>query len=569
MRRYPAGIVPHGRYHLVKGDVPMMWLVSHDRSVTFDLLGGKAICDRTAPESVQIQKDGISGLIPPWRTIDQKGASQDGITHVDSLYDPAEVTLDVLAKGRDPERLRKVMGDLIGSIDAIRTAELHWWTHQAGHWWAPLRWFKPPPGVNSPAARRSHRMKLVLRADNAFWRTDPDVDLWGFSYDALSDPFSYVSGSAVATTLGANWPLRYTGTGGYVKADGSKVVWIDDLAGLTKTREVVIGPYKGFATTTDNQVITVQTGSAFEPALPESAYNDIWGRMGRNPDGTWNGTGVRMRVGWGYVELARFRNFTKTIMFTRPLLIGPSLAGETWQLVCGKPGDSRMFAGYRNGLELFSHKEPGTASDIGADYRGVGFGMQASAGLVSQATPSSVKKVTAGDNAEVTQEGFLRRSNCGDQKMHDTYTCFGPGVFRFWLGPDAGPNEFVEFGPLLENQVVQIDSDPRNRSVHDLTSKPPTPQALTDWEKALAGFLDFVGGSDAPLVEAIKSQWGITPPQGNLYSLLKGRWSDRSAIPPKTVGAPVKPHTVKVSITGGNAASRIIASGVPQRRYPL
>ena len=346
-------------------------------------------------------------------------------------------------------------------------------------------------------------------------------------------------------------------------------MWVDDLAGLTQTREVVIGPYKGFSTTTDNQVITIETGSAFEPAIPESSYNDVWGRMGHNPDGTWDGNGVRLRVGWGYVELARFNNHVKTIMATRPLLVGPLLSGETWQLVCGKPGDPRLFSAYRNGLELLTHKEGGTGSLLGANYRGIGFGMQASAALVSQATPSTVKKVTAGDNATVTQEGFLRRINPGDQPMHDTYTCFGPGMFRFWLGPDAGPDDYVEFGPLLDGQVVQIDTDPRKRSVHDLTSKPPTPQEQAAWEKALSGFLDFVGGGQAPLIAAIKSQWGITPPQGNLYSLLKGRWSDRSAIPRKAVGEPVKPHYVKVAITGGNASSRVIASGVPLRRYPL
>jgi hypothetical protein len=55
-------------------------------------------------------------------------------------------------------------------------------------------------------------------------------------------------------------------------------------------------------------------------------------------------------------------------------------------------------------------------------------------------------------------------------------------------------------------------------------------------------------------------------PQGNLYSLLNGRFSE--PIPPKSPGNPAEEYFIKVEIEGGNADSQIIASGIPLRRNP-
>jgi len=253
----------------------------------------------------------------------------------------------------------------------------------------------------------------------------------------------------------------------------------------------------------------------------------------------------------------------------RALLVPPRAGGEEWMFIAGVEGDPRLFSVYRNGLHVFSHKESGTGSPLGADYRGVGFGMYAYRQLIGQAAPSSVKSLTAADNITVAQEGYLTRYNIGDQKFYDTYTVFGPGTFKFWLGPEAGPNDYVEFGPLLPSQVAHIVTDPRKRSVQDLTSQPATPQEIEQWKFALEGLLDIAGGSQQGLAAEIKSVWGVLPPQGPLYSLLKGRWTDASAIPPKKAGESVRPYTIKVGVDNGSASSRIIASGTPLRRYPL
>jgi hypothetical protein len=105
-------------------------------------MGGLAIPNTLEPESARVMD--ITGLVPPWRTIDQKGATQDGTTFVDALYDPIEVNLDVVCKGRNPAYTRRVVGDLLASLDAKQESELSFTTHQLGRWWAKLRWSRTP-----------------------------------------------------------------------------------------------------------------------------------------------------------------------------------------------------------------------------------------------------------------------------------------------------------------------------------------------------------------------------------------------------------------------------------------
>ena len=568
---YPAGpVTPAGLHHLVTGQIPMMWLEAHDRSVRFDLMGGRAIPDRTRPECVQITRDGLKGLVPPWETIDQKGATQDGVTFIDALYGPMEVTINLVAYGRDRAHLRKVVRDLIASIDVKRTSKLGFWTHESGHWWANVRWFKTPPEAMNAGSRVSQKITLVLRADDGFWRSFDHSDIFQFGYEAMTDSFTYTAGSAEADTLGDDWPLYYEGDGGgYLAANGAQAYWVDDPDDpfTTASRNVVAGPYADFETDTDSQVASIVFGGFQEWTFPDGAENHIWLRMGREVDGTWDGNGVRASIGLFGLELARFNNFVKTVMRVQLKPI-PPLPGEKFTFIAGIEGQPRRFQIQRNGLPLLDHVESGTGSELGADYRGIGFGMRAAAALISQATPGSIRKISAGDNATVSQEGYLTRVNVGDQPMYDSYTVFGPGTFKFWLGPEAGAEEYVEFGPLLPNQVAFIDTDPRRRVVQDLTSVPPTPQELNVFQDAINKLLDFAGGSEVPLIRAWKSAFGILPPQGNFFSLLSGRFSDAAAIPAKSPGAAPQAYHVKVAIDDGSAESKIIVSGTPKRRYP-
>lgn len=345
--RYPAGpITKHGSYFILKG-YPSVQLSAYDGSIVFDLMGGRAIPNRTAPEAVLLKRGGLKGLIAPWKTIDQKGATEDGIHFVDALYDPIEVTMNVSARGRNAKYTRKVVGDLISSMDAKKTSQLLWFTQEMGNWWADLRWFKTIPDVMTAGGQsRRQDFTLIFRGDNGFWRTS------------------------------------------------------DSAAGLKAA-----------------------SGSA-----------------------------------------------------------------------------------------------------------------------------------------------FLERKNVGDQPMFDRYTCIGPGTFRFANGP--GATDMVEFGPLLAGQMAQIRTDPRKRSVVDLTSTPPTSQQKAQFQEAIDSLTSFT-----QVLSVFQSIFGIlgigpVPPQGNLYSLLKGRFSDAAAIPAKSPGNPAQVYKVKVEISGGSSQTQILCAGAPLRRLP-
>ena len=114
-------------------------------------------------------------------------------------------------------------------------------------------------------------------------------------------------------------------------------------------------------------------------------------------------------------------------------------------------------------------------------------------------------------------------------------------------------------GLAVDSQVRLID---RNRP--DLGGR------LLHRAQAVKDFLDFAtGGNAPPLMHALASQFGIQPPQGNLYSLLKGRFGTESAIPAAPVSGEPQPYYLDASITDGNADSQLISTGIPLRRYPL
>lgn len=771
VKQYPDYVTPHGEYHIFKGRIPQVVLTAHDESVEFHLMGGRSIVDHVNPESVRL-KD-IKGLVAPWKTIDQKGATQDGITFVTSLGDPIKIEAVVEARGRDPQRCREVYNDLVASLDSEKTGTLSFYTHEQGRWWGDVRWLEAPDENLEKIQVPRQQVTLKLRVDDGFWRSDTDTDSFGFSYDDMKDTFdvsyknrqtlgpkwpqyydpvgigfcyadngraiwnddpeqifftgtksvicgpfkdysaaaddvdvsikfnntpeyttgsgaandiwarmgrnldgtwngygvrarigwgyirisyfinfeehvmqdtfalipplageiwtlrctgrnfqvrrsgttvrehtevgtnSYLgvnyrgvgfgmqAGAAVVTQatpgaihsisvdsslldpfdddyspgLGPDWPLYYIGRGkSFIRAHGSHAEWIDN--GDTDTQVVVNGPYEDFNTATNNQVINMVLGSFQELSYPDSGANDLWGRMGRNVDGSWNGDGIRMRIENVTVSLTRFNNFVPTLMRSRVIL--PPAPGDKFTLICGDEGNERQFRVRRNGSDVLVHKETDEGSMVGSDYRGVGFGMKAGGAAITQATPANVKEITAGDNSTVSQTGFLYRKNCGDQPMYDDYIVFGPGTFRIWNGPNAGPNDYVEFGPLLPNQIMYLRTHPGKRSVEDLTVKPATPQEQALVDAALKQYLSFAFGNNVPaLVKASISKFGTATAQGNPYTLLTGRWSDDCAIPAKSPGNPQKTYSVKVQIDNGSVDSHIIASGVPLRRYPM
>lgn len=564
--RIPAGpITPHGLHYFMRGIHPELTLTSFDGSVKIRLMGGRALPDPFAyPEAVQVAGP-IKGLIAPWKMIDQTGASEDGTTFLDAVNEPIEVEIPVRVTARDGKHLRRTVDLLLGSLDSKRTSELSWFTQELGYWWAPVRWLKTPVNYRIGGQQRSIEIPLTLRADHGFWRGLDDVAEFTLAYASVTEDFD--TDYTAERTLGPNWPLHFMGPGGgYPYAGKGQARWADDPKRFlfTEGRTVVAGPYRDFETDTDMQVAEITFGSFQEPG----GRNDIWLRMGRNPDGTWNGFGVRARIGVLGVELDAFTNYAKTVLRTDGIF-PPALPGEKWRAEAGhSEGDLRYFRITRGGgaSTALRFRDTGNVTALGAAFRGVGFGFGAAGALITQATPASVSRFTAGDSTTTTRTGFLERINVGDQPRRDRFTLFGPGTFEIGNGP--GSTDMIKFGPLLPNQVVQLRSDNRKRLIVDLTSTPATAAELAEYRQAMADLESYAPiGNIAATVEANASVFGVTPPQGNLHRLLDGRFS--RPIPPKSPGRPPEICHIAVSITGGNSDSRILAAGTPLRRYCL
>lgn len=561
--RYPANpVTPHGAYHILRDRTPMVTLTAYDESIVMHLMGGLAIADRTTPERVEL-KD-IKGLVPPWQTIDQKGATQDGVTFVDALYDPIEVEATVVAHGRNPAYCRKVVNHLQGSIDAKQTSRLAWFTHEMGYWWANVRWFKTP--VDATAVRKRETKSLRLRADTGFWQSYPDVAQFRFDYAATGDDnFDEDDPDSLDTDL---WDVAYVGGSGLIYTDEGEVKSTLNNRHAIARRKVYVSP-------TDNQVIELQIGRLATWFYDPDTAIEIWGRMANS--GTPGQDGVCVEIYRHRLVVASYDGGVRTVLRERiiPLII-PPLPGEKFTLIVGKPtgilADTRRFTVLRNGAPIMSFKETGTASQIGSGFRSVGFGIKTD----SSSVPPGIRAFNAGGNAVETQSGFLRRINAGDQEAWDRFTCIGPGTFRFGNGP--GSTDMVEFGPLKAGQVAQVRTDPRKYGVKDLTPpSPSTPIPVADADSFTDGIKDFLSfitfNNVTHILDVFQSIFGLlgggsaaVPPQGNLYALLKGRFS--RPIPAKSPGKPAVPYYVKVEISGGDAESAIIASLTPLRRYP-
>lgn len=551
IKRYPAGpITPHGAYYTLNERKPLVALRAYDDSIVFNLMGGLAIPDRTLPERVELTD--LKGLVSPWTVIDQKGASQDGVTFVDSLYDPIEVELSVRCVGRDPAHLRQVVRDLVSSIDNKQESELSWFTHYLGRWWAPVRWFKTPDTPLAGLATNRQDLVLILRADTGFWQSYPHVDQFRFIYDEDVETFDFITAEGDPIT---GWTLVYSGAGsGVLHTDGAEAV-----STLISNRTVV-ARRTDFTASTDNMVVEIQLGTNIQPFWPTNTYIDVWGRMGNA--GTAGSDGVRWRIGDQTIKLSSFSGGVETVMRELLYLFPIFRPGEKCSFVFGQVGDPRMFTMLRNNAPFISVKESGTTSIIDSSHRKAGFGMSATSGIVR---PFAIRNWKVGTNNTIAQEGFVERVNVGDQPMWDRFTCFGPGTFYFGNGPSS--TDMVKFGPLLPNQVMQINTHPGKQGVVDMTSIPSSPQDTVLFNQAISAFFAFFSQANAAAaIQATQSIFGITAPQGNPYSLLSGRFS--RPIPARSPGNPVQSHYVKVKIEGGNSNSQIIVAGTPLRRLP-
>ena len=177
----------------------------------------------------------------------------------------------------------------------------------------------------------------------------------------------------VASNLGTDWDVTYTGGSGTMKVDGHNA-YFDGNGSITRT---VTARFIPLTLSTDYQFWSITLNSApekanailFPPVLPGSpAFNDVLGRMSTDKLNF-----IRFRVGNGTATISRVVAGIETVLnsvsYPTP---GP---GSTLTIQCGKIGEnSRYFKGLVNGQTAIEIVEIGTASMVGALYRQGGGG---------------------------------------------------------------------------------------------------------------------------------------------------------------------------------------------------
>lgn len=557
--RYPAGITPHGEYHLLRGKLPCASFHAHDGSIEFRILGGLA-APYHDPSQPAISTSSLSGLLAPWQFVTQKGATQHGVTTVAALGDPIEITAEIDLFGPDAKATRRLVRDWVAANERMKTGEFAVFTQELGRWWVDARWGKTPPNKILGAIRQQQPFTQTWSVDLSFWRTYNSTDSFKLTFDTNTEAFDFID-----TDLGAGWDVELTGTGeGYIYANGDQASWQDDPdePALTGGRSAACRRV-GYTSTGDNQVVEIVLGAFPGWGYPAHAEVHIWGRLKTTGDA--GDDGVRVEIRKDRVRLSYFVAGIETILKDERLIIPPK-PGERFSLICGAEGSPRLFKVQRNGIEILSTVESGTGSSIGASYRATGFGAHAGPAVEDGDIPPNIAEWSTGVNASSNQYGFVKLINIGDQPMPPRYTCFGPGTFVFANGP--GSTEYVRFGPLLPNQVMQVNTDREARPVVDMTSVAPTPAQYNQYQQALNDFIGFAtSGNVTLLFNSIRSLFGVIPPQAHPYSLLSGSFSN--PVPAKSPGKKAVPQYISVGIEGGNASSMIVCAGTPLRRFPL
>lgn len=569
MGLYPSGaLTPLGASLLADGTDYHLWASSQDSTSQFYINGALAPVAPGIPGQDGIILTGERGIgAPPFKHLDLQGATQDGVTWTNTVYDAGQIDLNLEAHGQTPQGMQAVVDEWKGMWNPRTLVRLEYITLDGGYWYCDARLLPKSWGDQyTTAARRLRMQKLThsCRIDNAFWCGMDSTCSFAFDYTSFGDGFTTPHSSG----LGSNWTVTYSGghTGNvYVPSTGG-VYWADE--GNSNQSFVCI--YTESPTDTDDQVIEVNMGGAWEGlTLAGEACNDIWGRS----DST-GANGIRCRVTWTGVTISRFNSGAETVMWWQPLII-PPLPNEPWTLVCGaQSGNSRSYAVQRSGIQIISFAEVGTGSALGSSYRYSGFGGETAGGIdgAPEAVPIPVAAFGAADNSSVeTQSGYIQLTNIGTEDGWPRYLCYGPGTFTFADGPGSSTN--ISFGPLLDGQIALITTLPRLRSVVDLSpGTTATATASSVQQVLLNSLLDFVSNfNTAPLLSFFESLFGVLPPQVSstaapLYSLLNGRFSN--PIPGVPIPSMAQPVQIPVSISGGNASSKIVAALTPMRICP-
>ncbi len=539
MESYPPGLVtPYGEKLLREGVEPQITYTSHDGEMIFYLNGGLApfmgVTDGV------VLAEGMDGLHAPFNFLDNKGARQDGVTNTDTVYDPAEMTMKVTCTAQTAEGLRRVIRKWFASWDPKKPGTLSWTTPEMGQWTCTPRLAKTPPEKLERAYGSRHQQTFTwnVRNDAAFWQGPNSISQLGVEFESAADDFNRNGNGS----LGPNWAQTYTGPGaGVCTASNGSAVWSasDPTTFFTGTQSVVCGPFKDYSTSSDTQSISWIPADTPEFTVGTGAANYVWGRMGRNTDGSWNGYGVRAAVGWGFTQIAVFNNFVETVLVQQFSLV-PPLAGEVWTLNCGSSTDPYYFELVRDDyiLGVFdarfvmcSATDTAHVSQVGANYRGVGFGLQAGGSILLQATPANVEQISCNgtvlDNFSTNYSNGLGPSwplryygsgvgyvmaNAGVALWSDT--ALGRTVNNRWLGASEVQTVVLNNSPstwtLTFNGTAAAGVSQTTASMSGTATAAAVQSALEALPGINVGDVSVTGGSGTYTI-TFTGQYAVTP----------------------------------------------------------
>ena len=492
MEIFPPGkITKYGITLLKEGIEPLITYTSPDGEIAFYLNGGLAPWPGVT-EGVVLQ-DGIQGMHAIFEHLDHKGARQDGASWRDTVCEPAEMTMKVTITAINPESFRRIMRKWFAAWDPEKAGRLNWVTPD-GEWWCHPRFHRPPPEKLDRAFSRTCQQTFtwVIRNDAAFWQSYDSVSQFLLSFETAFDDFNRDDEG----TLGPNWAQFYTGPGGGVcetedTRDGhGRARWSanDPDTTFTGRKAVIAGPFKDYSSSSDDQVISFTVNNTPEFTVGTGAANSAWGRMGRNPDGSWDGNGVRATVGWGFCEIAVYVDFER-VDLDRSFALVPPLAGEEFIFQLGRPEDERKFRLIRHGTVIVDLTDEADLSLMGADYRGVGFGLQAGGAILTQATPAQVRRVKS--DSIVLDEFDVDYPDDLGPNWPLLYSGAGPGYVRAlngktdWVDTALGRKVVNRWLGANEVQRVEVLGSPTQWGLkYDTTettaslTHPATPEAV-------------------------------------------------------------------------------------------
>ena len=153
----------------------------------------------------------IQGLDAPFRHLDNKGSRQDGTTWYDTLYEPAEIGMQIELSGISPSDTRNTVRSWWGAWDTKQTGKLCWFSPERGEWWCNVRMGKNLSNAFKDDWYQGGKVSYnwVARNDAAFWQGVDSVSVYGHDSNGVSDIFDRQDYGS----LQSNWKQTYTGAG--------------------------------------------------------------------------------------------------------------------------------------------------------------------------------------------------------------------------------------------------------------------------------------------------------------------------------------------------------------------